>query len=77
MTGSTGSAASIIPKRAENFASGGNSSVLTVIGKREALESGRPVSSMRPGGSSILYCADSLNGPGKVTLRISTGALIG
>ena len=70
MTGSTGSTASMMPKREENFASGGNSPVATVIGKREAFESACPESSTIFGGSSILYCADSLNGPRKVTSEI-------
>src|SRR3984893_3030828 len=71
VTGSTGSASSMIPKRAENFASGGNSSVLTISGNREALGGGRRMSSVRPAGISIVYRDDSLNGPAKVRLRMS------
>ena len=70
MTGSTGSTASMMPKREANFASGGNSPVATGIGKRAALESARPESSRTFGGSSILYCVDSLKGPRKVTSEI-------
>ncbi len=69
VTGSTGSALSIIPKRAENLASGGNSIGLDRERKRDALASARPVSSTMSRGISTVYCADSANGPSKADRR--------
>ena len=66
---------SMMPKRAGNFASGGYSSVRTASGKRFWLTSLRPASSVTATGISIVNCARSGNGPGKLTSSTKSAAL--
>ena len=72
VTGNTGSAlSSMMPKRAENLASGGVPAVRTLSGNLSAFNSGRPASSLMPPGISSRNSAFSGNGPLKVTSPFS------
>src|SRR3546814_2113825 len=56
------SLASRMPKSAANFTSGGASSIRTSSGKRSALDSGRPLSSLMSAGKTTLAVTAGVNG---------------
>src|SRR3546814_5586338 len=51
-----------MPKSAANFTSGGASSIRTSSGKRSALDSGRPLSSLMSAGKTTLAVTAGVNG---------------